>query len=65
MAYRVKLTALAQADAYQAFEYIREDAPGRAQEWLNGLFQEIDTLEEMPRRCPVIAEARDVGREVW
>ncbi len=38
MAYSVKLTAPAEADAYKAFEYIREDAPERAEEWLIGLF---------------------------
>ena len=64
MAYTVKLTAPAEDDAYKAFEHIREDAPQRAEEWLIGLFQDIDTLNEMPRRCPVIAEARDIGREV-
>ena len=64
MAYSVKLTAPAEADAYKAFEYIREDAPERAEEWLTGLFQEIDTLGEMPRRCPVITESREIRREV-
>ncbi len=64
MVYSVKLTAPAESDAYQAFEYIREDAPERAEAWLIGFFQEIETLSMMPRRCPVIAESRNVGREI-
>jgi plasmid stabilization system protein ParE len=57
MAYRVSLTALAEADAYKAFERIRDISPGRAEKWLWDLFAAIQTLDEMPTRCPVIAEA--------
>jgi plasmid stabilization system protein ParE len=64
MPFRVSLTASAESDAYQAFEYIQNDAPQRAEEWLIGLFQEIDILKEMPRGCPVIAESIELGREV-
>jgi plasmid stabilization system protein ParE len=64
MAYTVKLTAPAESDAYKAFEHIREEAPQRAEQWLIELFQTIDTLDEIPRRCAVIAETQDIGREV-
>ena len=64
MAYDVKLTAPAEDDAYRAFEYIREQSPDAAERWLIGLFQAIFSLREIPRRCPIIPEAKMVGREV-
>ena len=61
MTYEVKLTAPAEADAYAAYEYIRELSPGRAENWLRELFHAIFTLGEMPSRCPLISEAEDIG----
>jgi len=61
MAYRISLSASAESDAYAAFEYIRDVAPTHAERWLVRLFQEILTLEEMPARCAVIPEAKEVG----
>ena len=61
MAYRVSLAAPAEADAYAAFERIREAAPMHAEKWLTGLFKAIFTLDELPARCPVIPEAKELG----
>ncbi len=61
MAYRVSLTAPAETDAYAAFERIREAAPKRAEKWLTCLFEAIFSLKELPARCPVIAEAKELG----
>ena len=61
MAYKVRLTAPAEADAYAAFEHIREVAPRSAAKWLRGLFAAIQTLEEMPARCLLIPEADELG----
>ncbi|MGC2656409.1 MAG: type II toxin-antitoxin system RelE/ParE family toxin [Bryobacteraceae bacterium] len=61
MAYRVSLAAPAEADAYAAFERIREAAPMHAWKWLTGLFKAIFSLDEMPARCPVIPEAEELG----
>ena len=62
MAYTVSLSGSAEADAYAAFAYIREVAPGSAARWLTGLFAAMQTLSDMPARCPVIPEAEEVGR---
>jgi len=62
MAYTVSLSGSAEADAYAAFEYIREVAPASAARWLTGLFAAMRTLADMPARCPVIPEAEEVGR---
>jgi plasmid stabilization system protein ParE len=61
MAYRVSLAAPAEADAYAAFERIREAAPMHAEKWLTGLFESIFTLDELPARCPVIPVAKELG----
>ena len=48
MAYTVSLSGSAEADAYAAFEHIREVAPASAARWLTGLFAAIRTLADMP-----------------
>jgi plasmid stabilization system protein ParE len=63
MAYRVEISSAAEFDAYTAYERIREVAPVRAEKWLAGLFAAIATLGDMPGRCPVIPEARELGHE--
>ena len=64
MAYTVSLTAPAEADAYAAFERIREVAPYSAAKWLRDLFAAIATLADMPARCPLISEADELGYPV-
>ena len=61
MAYKVSLSARAEADAYDAFERIRDVTPASAEKWLRGLFAAITSLANMPARCPVIAEANELG----
>jgi plasmid stabilization system protein ParE len=61
MAYTVSLSGSAEADAYAVFDYIREVAPASAARWLTGLFAAIQTLAEMPARCPLIPEADELG----
>ena len=64
MAYRVKITAPAEADAYAAFEQILELTPQGAQKWLSGLIDAIFSLEEMPTRCQIIPEAEEIGQPI-
>lgn len=64
MAYKIRLAGPAEADAYTAFERIREVAPHSAEKWLRELFAAIQTLAAMPARCPVISEATELGRPV-
>lgn len=64
MAYRVSLSAVAEDDAYAAFQHIRETAPLHAEKWLTGLFQAILSLSEMPARCSIIPESKDLGYTV-
>ena len=57
MAFRIRLTPQARDDAFQAYEHIRQVSPIRAETWLRGLFEAIQTLDQMPFRCPLIPEA--------
>ena len=61
MAYKVSLSGPAEADAYTAFERIREVTPSGADKWLWGIFAAIATLADMPERCPIIPEADELG----
>jgi len=61
MVYSVSLAAPAEADAHAAFERIREAAPMHAEKWLIRLFQAILSLDQLPSRCPVIPEAKELG----
>ena len=63
MAYKVRLTRPAEADAYAAYEYIRGAAPHSSDTWLSALFAAIDMLADMPTRCPVIPEADDLHHQ--
>jgi plasmid stabilization system protein ParE len=63
MAYKVRLTRLAEEDAYAAYEYIRENAPSNAGKWLTSLFDSIMSLADMPDRCPIINEAQELDHQ--
>lgn len=52
MKYRVVVTPEAQAGIRESFRYIYERAPLNAARWLQGLLDEMDTLERFPERCP-------------
>ena len=61
MVYRVSLSVPAESDAYAGFERIRAAAPMHAEKWLIRLFSAIESLEQIPTRCPVIPEATELG----
>ena len=61
MTYGVSLAGPAEADAYAAYERIREAVPEHAARWLERLFGAITSLEKYPTRCPVIPEAKELG----
>ena len=60
-AYKVRLTPLAEKDAYAAYDYIREITPEKVEKWLEELFAAIRTLSELPTRCLLIPEAKELG----
>ncbi len=64
MIYRVDITAPAERDIYAEFDRIREQAPTYAEKWFNGIVLSILSLSTLPNRCPMIAEATELGPEM-
>ncbi len=64
MAYRVEIAPAALRDIEEAYLWLREHSPTRADRWFNGLVAEIYTLEEFPTRCPLAAESEELGLEL-
>ena len=58
MEFSVEITSAALADAEAYVNYIRDDRvePIAAEDWWNGLLDQIFSLETLPRRCPIIPE---------
>ena len=60
MAYGVLITPAAQRDADEFVGYLRGklESEVTVARWVDGLFTAIDTLAEMPSRCPLVRERR-------
>lgn len=58
MKYTVEITPTAEAELWQAFEYIHRRAPLNAARWLKGIHKAIDSLELFPTRCGTAREAK-------
>ena len=61
--YRVEITRSAERDALGIYHYIERDSPARAAQWFAEMERQIRTLSQLPKRCPVIPEADDIGVE--
>lgn len=65
MAFRVKYSLLAQADLDTLSAWLLEQYAGEpGQRWLTGLLKSVESLREMPRRCPRFRKDRRVSFEV-
>ena len=64
MVLRVDISPSALADAEEAFLWIQQESPSKADEWYNGLVDAILSLENFPNRCPLAPESEDIGREI-
>jgi plasmid stabilization system protein ParE len=65
MAYRVKLSRSAKADADNAFEWLKEKySEAYATKWFNGLVDAVNSLEELPQRCSLATESEELGIEL-
>lgn len=53
MAYRVDLSISALRDAENAYLWLREQAPEKADDWYRGLLEAVYSLENFPNRCPL------------
>jgi len=62
---RIQWSPRALEQAETAFDYIAEDRPQAAQDWLLGLFERVDLLLQFPEQGRTVPESgRDDLREV-
>ncbi len=59
--YRVEITRRAEADIEAIHAYFCRDSDRAASAFVAELERQFDSLERFPLRCPVIAEADDLG----
>ena len=62
--YAVNITDEVDASIRRSFSYIYDHSSQNAINWLRGLYQAIDTLETMPKRCALIREHEAFEAEV-
>jgi len=56
--------ALADAEAYVGFIRVDRGEPIAAEQWWNGLIDQILSLETLPRRCSIIPEQKYFEQEM-
>jgi len=57
MKYRFEISSVAEAEADGAFLRMSQlTSPERASRWYEGLLKAIESLSEMPKRCPLAGE---------
>jgi plasmid stabilization system protein ParE len=61
--FRVEITRSAEQDLRAIYAYIEKDSPTAALRWFSELQRQIRTLEQFPKRCPIIPETGELGRE--
>ena len=65
MVFRVEIAPRAFNDLDEIADYIKRNGSFRqAQEWFQSIIDAIQTLRDMPSRCPVADESEDLGQEV-
>ncbi len=64
MIFKVKVTSPALSQIKEYYEYIRGESPQNAENWLDGIFDAIDSLEKMPERCPISKHSKYIGQTV-
>jgi plasmid stabilization system protein ParE len=65
MAFRVEISPRAFDDLDEIARYIKRQASfEQAEGWFNGIIAAIRTLEDLPHRCRVADESRELGQEV-
>ena len=64
MAYRSEIAPQALAQALETFDWIASDSPERAERWLVGFFEHVESLHDMPLRCPVAVDITAIGKVV-
>jgi plasmid stabilization system protein ParE len=65
MKYRIDISSLAQAEADNAFLQLSQvTSPTKASQWYSGLLKAIESLSQMPKRCPLARENEYFSQEI-
>ena len=54
--YEIIMQPEAEANLASAHEWVLQNSPERAAEWLNGFMEALQSLTTFPRRCPLAPE---------
>ncbi len=64
MEFQVKLTRSAEQHIEAIYLWLKERNPEYADQWFRGLMDLIATLQDKPRRCPLIKENYPTSEEI-
>ena len=59
--FNVDITAVAESDVDEIWEYLAQDDPDAATAFVLRLEEQINTLERFPERCPLVRENELLG----
>ena len=59
--FNVDITAVAESDVDEIWEYIAQDEPDAVTAFVLRLEEQINTLERFPKRCPLVRENELLG----
>ncbi|OWY71412.1 hypothetical protein B7486_12560 [cyanobacterium TDX16] len=57
MTYRVFLQPEAESGIHQSYDWLAEQSPTAADDWLSRIEQACNSLSELPERCPLAPES--------
>jgi plasmid stabilization system protein ParE len=65
MKYRIEISSVAEAEADSAFLRLSQvTSPVKASQWYSGLLQAVESLSQMPKRCPLTRENESFSQEI-
>ncbi len=65
MSYRVEIASVAEAEIDSAFLRLSQViSPKKARNWHQGLLKTIESLSQMPKRCPLARENKYFSQEI-
>ena len=65
MKHRIEISSVAEAEADSAFLRLSQvTSPVKASQWYSGLLQAIESLSQMPKRCPLARENESFSQEI-
>ncbi len=65
MKYRIDISSVAEAEADNAFlQLAQATSSAKANQWYSGLLRAIESLSQMPKRCPLARENEYFSQEI-